>query len=131
MNTSGVQDMACDTFLKIAQKCKRKFMTTQTEETQPFILSLIADLGRHIKDLQPHQVQSFYESVACMLSDKGPAITIPREEVIVMLMEIPNLSWRQVTQLMRFDVIRCNQLKCPVIFHFAYVYLFLNSLLLS
>jgi len=25
----GVQDMACDTFLKISQKCKRKFMTPQ------------------------------------------------------------------------------------------------------
>ncbi|XP_074560822.1 protein EXPORTIN 1A-like [Curcuma longa] len=25
----GVQDMACDTFLKIVQKCKRKFVTTQ------------------------------------------------------------------------------------------------------
>jgi len=92
----GVQDMACDTFLKIAQKCKRKFMTLQAEETQPFILTLIAELGRHIRDLQPHQIQSFYESVACMLSDKGPAITIPREEVIVMLMDIPNQTWRSV-----------------------------------
>ena len=33
----GVQDMACDTFLKIAQKCKRKFVTLQAGEKQPFI----------------------------------------------------------------------------------------------
>ncbi|KAK2362009.1 Exportin-1 [Trifolium repens] len=26
----GVQDMACDTFLEIVQKCKRKFVITQT-----------------------------------------------------------------------------------------------------
>jgi hypothetical protein len=28
----GVQDMACDTFLKIAQKCRRKFVTLQANE---------------------------------------------------------------------------------------------------
>jgi exportin-1 len=88
--------MACDTFLKISQKCKRKFMTLQAEESQPFILTLISDLGRHIKDLQTHQIQSFYESAACMLSDKGPSITLPREEVIVMLMDIPNQNWRLI-----------------------------------
>lgn len=79
----GVQDMACDTFLKIAVKCKRKFMTSQIEDPQPFILTLIADLPKHIMDLLPHQVQSFYESCATMLSDSGPAIRIPREEVIL------------------------------------------------
>ena len=89
----GVQDMACDTFLKIAQKCKRKFMTIQNDENQPFIITLICDLGKHIKDLQSHQIQSFYESVACMLSDKGPAINVCREEVIIKLMEIPNAHW--------------------------------------
>ena len=92
----GVQDMACDTFLKIAQKCKRKFMTPQTEDIQPFILTLIGDLGRHVQDLQPHQVQSFYESVGTMLSDSGPAIRLPREEVIVQLMAMPNTQWRNI-----------------------------------
>jgi exportin-1 len=77
----GVQDMACDTFLKIAQKCKRKFVTPQVEDSQPFILTLIADLQRHVADLQPHQVQSFYESVGTMLSDQGQAVRITREEV--------------------------------------------------
>lgn len=81
----GVQDMACDTFLKIAQKCKRKFMTPQVEDPQPFILTLICDLQRHIADLQPHQVQSFYESVGTMLSDQGPAIRLVREDVMLRL----------------------------------------------
>eukprot|EP00596_Hydrurales_sp_CCMP1899_P005343 CAMPEP_0119052162 /NCGR_PEP_ID=MMETSP1177-20130426/73555_1 /TAXON_ID=2985 /ORGANISM="Ochromonas sp, Strain CCMP1899" /LENGTH=422 /DNA_ID=CAMNT_0007031645 /DNA_START=931 /DNA_END=2196 /DNA_ORIENTATION=- len=92
----GVQDMACDTFLKIAQKCKRKFMTPQIEDVQPFILTLITDLRRHIADLQSHQVQSFYESVATMLSDYGPAIRIPREEVVLKLMELPNTLWKTI-----------------------------------
>lgn len=58
-----LQDMACDTFLKIAQKCKRKFMTPQVEDPQPFILTLIADLQRHIGDLQPHQVDTVMTAV--------------------------------------------------------------------
>lgn len=92
----GVQDMACDTFLKISQKCKRKFMTLQVEETQPFVLTLINDLSRHTQDLQPHQVQSFYESVACMLSDQGQAIMLQRSEIIVRLMSLPNATWGSI-----------------------------------
>jgi exportin-1 len=90
----GVQDMACDTFLKIAQKCKRKFMTPQVEDPQPFILTLIADLPRHTMDLQPHQVQSFYESVGTMLSDQGPAIFLARDQVMFRLMESTNTIWQ-------------------------------------
>lgn len=33
----GVQDMACDTFLKICQKCKRRFIQLQMTENGPFI----------------------------------------------------------------------------------------------
>jgi exportin-1 len=33
----GVQDMACDTFLKITIKCKRKFVITQVGEHEPFV----------------------------------------------------------------------------------------------
>ena len=92
----GVQDMACDTFLKISQKCKRKFMTIQTEERQPFILTLIGDLHRHINDLQPHQVQAFYEAVATMLSDKGQAIQLSRDDTVVQLMALPNESFQEI-----------------------------------
>ena len=90
----GVQDMACDTFLKIAEKCKRKFMTPQVEDPQPFILTLINDLQKHIADLQPHQVQSFYESVGTMLSDQSPILRIPRDEVVLRLMESQNAAWK-------------------------------------
>ena len=110
----GVQDMACDTFLKIAQKCKRKFMTPQTEDPQPFILTLILDLHKHIADLQPHQVLSFYESVGTMISDSGPAIRLPRETLVVNLMELSNSSWlhlmtegaRDVNTLTQLDSVR-------------------------
>ena len=60
----GVQDMACDTFLKIAEKCKRKFVTQQLPpDPQLFIIELLDDLGTHINDLEQHQIQTFYEAV--------------------------------------------------------------------
>lgn len=110
----GVQDMACDTFLKIAQKCKRKFMTPQVEDPQPFILTLINDLESHIKDLQLHQVQAFYESVGTMLSDQGPIIRLNKTEVVLLLMKSLNERWKvlmatgndNVEALLQVDVIR-------------------------
>ncbi len=52
----GVQDMACDTFLKIAQKCKRKFVTTQMQETRPFVAELLEELPSIVSELETHQV---------------------------------------------------------------------------
>ncbi|KAE9464667.1 hypothetical protein C3L33_03460, partial [Rhododendron williamsianum] len=59
----GVQDMACDTFLKIVQKCKRKFVIVQVGENEPFVSELLTSLPTTIADLEPHQIHSFYESV--------------------------------------------------------------------
>ncbi len=92
----GVQDMACDTFLKICQKCKRKFVTLQADEPAPFICELVDQLPTIISDLEPHQVQAFYEAVGVMLSDKGPAVTIDRPAILARLMELPNRTWRIV-----------------------------------
>ena len=119
----GVQDMACDTFLKIAQKCKRKFMTPQ-DGPDPFVVTLIKDISLHIKDLEPHQVQSFYESVACMLSDSSPAISIPRDQVMMMLTEVLNSQWqnimaegaKDVNELLILEVVKelSKILKCNI-----------------
>ena len=94
----GVQDMACDTFLKIAGKCKRKFVTVQAEESAPFLLELVDMLPNIISDLEPHQVQSFYEAAGIMLSDKGPSISIDRQVVLGKLMEMPNRTWRLIME---------------------------------
>mmetsp|Transcript_64401 Transcript_64401/g.185088 ORF Transcript_64401/g.185088 Transcript_64401/m.185088 type:complete len:1085 (+) Transcript_64401:209-3463(+) len=92
----GVQDMACDTFLKIATKCKRKFVTLQPDESAPFICELVESLPSIISDLEPHQVQAFYEAVGCMLSDSGPAVTIDRQGLQTKLMELPNRTWKVI-----------------------------------
>jgi exportin-1 len=67
----GVQDMACDTFLKISNKCKRKFVVQQLGEAQPFISELLDGLPATIQDLQPHQVHAFYEAVGLMIGAEG------------------------------------------------------------
>jgi len=48
--------MACDTFIKIAQKCKRQFVQIQVGEVMPFIDELLANINSIICDLQPQQV---------------------------------------------------------------------------
>ena len=52
----GVQDMACDTFIKIAQKCRRHFVTIQVGEVMPFIEEMLNGINTIICDLQPQQV---------------------------------------------------------------------------
>ena len=64
----GVQDMACDTFIKIAQKCRRQFVQVQVGEVMPFIDELLGNINSIICDLQPQQVHTFYEAVGHMIS---------------------------------------------------------------
>mmetsp|Transcript_20337 Transcript_20337/g.44025 ORF Transcript_20337/g.44025 Transcript_20337/m.44025 type:complete len:1080 (+) Transcript_20337:274-3513(+) len=94
----GVQDMACDTFLKIAGKCKRKFVIVQAEESAPFLCELVEMLPSVISDLEPHQIQAFYEACGVMLSDKGPSVAIDRQAVLGRLMEMPNRTWRMIME---------------------------------
>lgn len=54
----GVQDMACDTFIKISLKCRRHFVTIQPNEACSFIDEILATMSSIICDLQPQQVFS-------------------------------------------------------------------------
>jgi len=56
----GVQDMACDTFIKIAQKCRRHFVQVQVGEMMPFIDEILNTINTIICDLQPQQVCMIY-----------------------------------------------------------------------
>jgi hypothetical protein len=53
----GVQDMACDTFIKISIKCKSMFVVQQIGEVTPFVDSTITDMPGIINELQPHQAR--------------------------------------------------------------------------
>ncbi|KAK9075280.1 hypothetical protein SSX86_003603 [Deinandra increscens subsp. villosa] len=90
----GVQDMACDTFLKIVQKCKRKFVIVQVGENEPFVSELLTTLPTTIADLEPHQIHSFYESVGHMIQAESEALK--REEFLQRLMNLPNQKWAEI-----------------------------------
>lgn len=87
----GVQDMACDTYLKIARRCRRKFVTPQDGDP-PFIYKLLTELAEDISDLRPAQIQVCYEAVGCMIESHPDAKT--RAQLIERLMALPNQSWR-------------------------------------
>lgn len=90
----GVQDMACDTFIKIAQKCRRHFVLLQTSEVTPFIDEILNNLSSIICDLQPQQVHTFYEAVGCMIAAQvDPSI---QEQLIKRYMSLPNHVWKDI-----------------------------------
>ena len=64
----GVQDMACETFLKIAKSCKRKFVITERGENEPFLDTLANNLEETTRDLEQHQLRLFYEAGGIMAS---------------------------------------------------------------
>lgn len=64
----GVQDMACDTFLKLAQRCSPCFVVLQPKEARTFVEELVNNVKSITKDLEPHQVQAFFEAAGCMVA---------------------------------------------------------------
>eukprot|EP01088_Endostelium_zonatum_P019434 TRINITY_DN6707_c0_g1_i1.p1 TRINITY_DN6707_c0_g1~~TRINITY_DN6707_c0_g1_i1.p1 ORF type:complete len:1027 (-),score=229.71 TRINITY_DN6707_c0_g1_i1:91-2766(-) len=90
----GVQDMACDTFLKIAQKCKRKFVVVQMDESTIFIEEIILKLPNTMSDLKPNQIHTFYEALGHIISiHNDPQI---RRVLVQKSLEIPNMTWARL-----------------------------------
>lgn len=87
----GVQDMACDTFSKIAQKCRRHFVMQQAGEQEPFIDEILRNLLQITVDLSPQQVHTFYEAVGYMIAAQPNRAT--QERLVDKLMELPNNAW--------------------------------------
>jgi len=84
----GVQDMACDTFIKIAKKCRRHFVILQSQETEPFVEEILRSLHRITVDLSPQQVHTFYEAIGYMIAAQPNKAA--QEKLIAKLMELPN-----------------------------------------
>lgn len=55
--------MACDTFIKIALKCRRHFVTIQIGEAMPFIEEILSTISTIICDLQTQQVSNKNHSI--------------------------------------------------------------------
>ncbi|KAG6429419.1 hypothetical protein SASPL_107470 [Salvia splendens] len=71
----GVQDMACDTFLKIVQKCKRKFVIVQVMIHVLLYLAMSSVVGTMIQ------------------AETDP---LRRGEYLQKLMELPNQKWTEI-----------------------------------
>lgn len=92
----GVQDMACDTFIKITTKCKKHFVVVQPQETEPFINEIITNIQLITEDLNPQQVHTFYE--ACGIIVSAQTQKEARNKLLGELMALPNMAWNTIVQ---------------------------------
>jgi len=53
-NHPNVQDMATETFLKIAKLTKHMFVKSHERDREPYVNELIKQLPSNMKDLKPH-----------------------------------------------------------------------------
>lgn len=90
----GVQDMACDTFIKIANKCRRHFVALQPGENEPFIEEIVRNMRKITMDLSPQQIHTFYEACGYMISAQGQKTL--QDRLIENLMQLPNSAWDQI-----------------------------------
>ncbi|KAH7932765.1 hypothetical protein HPB49_002391 [Dermacentor silvarum] len=143
----GVQDMACDTFIKIAQKCRRHFVQVQVGEAVPFIEEILANMSSIIYDLQPQQVHTFCEAVGYMIS--AQADQAQQERLVDRYMLLPNQVWddiikqasknvdvlkdpdavRQLGNILKTNVRACKALGHPYVTQLGRIYLDMLNLI--
>ncbi|KAI6238235.1 Exportin-1 [Aphelenchoides fujianensis] len=92
----GVQDMACDTFIKIVMKCKTHFTMTQIGETQPFVEEILQNLSTIICDLSEPQMHVFYEAMGHIISSEHDEMA--QSKLIEQLMIVPNRVWSEIIE---------------------------------
>ncbi|XP_074650496.1 exportin-1-like [Tubulanus polymorphus] len=138
----GVQDMACDTFIKISQKCRRHFVTIQVGEPMPFIEEILSTINSIICDLQPQQVHTFYEAVGLMIGAQNNDHEAQRH-LIEKYMSLPNQVWdgiisqaslnvevlkdpeavKQLANILKTNVRACKALGHPYVSQLGKIYL--------
>lgn len=97
----GVQDMACDTFIKITNKCKKHFVAKQQLEAEPFIVEIIRNIQTITEDLLPQQVHTFYEACGIIVSAEPKKEA--RDDLLSDLMALPNVAWNAIVQTAAAD----------------------------
>merc|ERR1719235_630906 len=86
----GVQEMAVDTFLKICQKCRKKFVTIQSGEQQTFVDEMMGHIEQDISELEHLHVCTYFEAVGHMIS---AAPSQSKERLVRQLMQLFNEKW--------------------------------------
>uniref|UniRef100_A0A7S4MSJ1 Exportin-1 n=2 Tax=Vannella robusta TaxID=1487602 RepID=A0A7S4MSJ1_9EUKA len=89
----GVREMACETFLKISKSCRSQFAINREKDTQPFLVEVINDIPNKTRDLEPPQVQTFYESLGYMIQANPPQF---HQQLVERFMQLPNAKWRDI-----------------------------------
>ncbi|CDJ41713.1 exportin, putative, partial [Eimeria tenella] len=64
----GVRDMACETFLKVANKCKTTIAANHQEDERNFVLSVIENHTQQTEVLDEKQQLLFFEAVGHIIS---------------------------------------------------------------
>ena len=90
----GVQDFACETFLKISIKCARNFTIHQQEEHEEYINDLVRNVSETTKDLKPHQQLMFYEAIGNMINSE---MNLTKKIFYIKkLMNEKDIQWNQI-----------------------------------
>jgi len=90
----GVQDFACETFMKISIKCGDQLVKVNEGENEPYINVLTRSIRDDTADLQAHQKLMFYEAIGNMI-DRDPDM-MRRGELIKKMMEPTYIDWSTI-----------------------------------
>lgn len=90
----GVQDMSCDTFLKIALKCRKTFLVQGPDGRPPLIEWMLTQVSENWRVLTPPLRLTFFKSMGHVL-DAEPEGEL-KQELIRRLMELPNATWVEI-----------------------------------
>lgn len=90
----GVQDFACETFLKISLKCGEQLVIINDGENEPYINVLCRGIKDDTADLQAHQKLMFYEALGNMIDKEGD---FKKKSLLIQQMMQPTYNdWTQI-----------------------------------
>ncbi|KAF8820607.1 putative exportin 1, partial [Cardiosporidium cionae] len=92
----GVQDMACETFLKISLKCKHVMALRHPEDSDFFLESVIASCGVQAEVLDDKQILLYFEAIAHIVSATPVS---EKTSFIFALMIRSNEEWNSIMEV--------------------------------
>ena len=92
----GVQDMACETFIKISKKCSDCFTRVQENESSMVIETLILTFSEDTSMLSPSQLIIYYESLSIMINSHH-SIDV-KQGLLQKLLSAPYAQWNHTIE---------------------------------
>jgi len=96
----GVQEMAVDTFLKICQKCRKKFIIPQQSDQQqvPFVEEMVGHIAQGVSKLEHLHICTYFEALGYMISAANAST---KERLIGQMLTIFNTKWTSIVQSLK------------------------------